>query len=136
MSAQQYPEPVVGLFILNKNDELFLMKSHKWKGKYVVPGGHIEVGETIEQAIIREAKEETALDVTMEKYLCLWEFIAEQGFHKSKHMLFLNYLVRTNSTDVTLNDEGQEYIWVPIKDALKIPMEKYTKLTVVKYLVT
>ena len=41
----------------------------KWGNLWVVPGGHIEYGETIEEAIKREMKEETNLDIKLEKIL-------------------------------------------------------------------
>ncbi len=134
MTVKQYPEPVVGAFILNPQGKLFLMKSHKWKDRYVVPGGHIELGEKIEEALQREVMEETTLTVSDPKFLCIHEFISEEGFHTKKHMLFLNFLVKTKSTNVTLNDEAEAYIWVTIEEALKLPLEKYTKMTIEEHL--
>ena len=53
----------MGALIINSNDEILLVKSHKWiEKKWTVPGGHIELGETAHDAIIREVKEETNLD--------------------------------------------------------------------------
>ena len=63
--SQQYPEPTVGALIFNLEGKLFLMRSHKWRGQYAVPGGHIELGETMEQALRREVKEETNLDLSL-----------------------------------------------------------------------
>ena len=63
MNKQKYPEPTVGALIFNQEKEIFLMTSPKWKGKYVIPGGHIEMGEEIEQALRREIKEETNLNI-------------------------------------------------------------------------
>ncbi len=57
--SQVYPEPTVGALIVNKEGKILLTKSHKWFDKYTLPGGHIEVGETMKEAIIREVKEET-----------------------------------------------------------------------------
>lgn len=57
MTDQRYPEPTVGALILNLQGQLFLMKSPKWRGKYVVPGGHVELGESLEEALRREIKE-------------------------------------------------------------------------------
>ena len=51
--AQHYPEPTVGALIFDPQGRLFLMQSHKWAGKYVVPGGHVELGETLEAEIGR-----------------------------------------------------------------------------------
>ncbi|HLD07378.1 MAG TPA: NUDIX domain-containing protein [Candidatus Nanoarchaeia archaeon] len=58
-----YPEPCVGGLVLNPEQKILLIKSEKWFGKYVLPGGHIELGETMEQALQREMREETGLDV-------------------------------------------------------------------------
>ena len=44
MADQIFPEPTVGVFIFNQAGEILLLKSHKWPGKYVVPGGHVELG--------------------------------------------------------------------------------------------
>ncbi|ADL12770.1 NUDIX hydrolase [Acetohalobium arabaticum DSM 5501] len=54
----KYPEPTVGAVIFNPDDEILLCKSNKWDNKYVIPGGHIELGERMEKALIREIKEE------------------------------------------------------------------------------
>ena len=50
MTNQKYPEPTAGELIINQEGKIFLMKSHKWHGQYVIPEGHIELGETIEEA--------------------------------------------------------------------------------------
>lgn len=37
----KYPEITVGALILNPFGEMLLLKSHKWRNKLVIPGGHI-----------------------------------------------------------------------------------------------
>ena len=56
MVDQIFPEPTIGIFIFNQTGEMLLLKSHKWPGKYVVPGGHVELGEQLEEAAIRKAR--------------------------------------------------------------------------------
>jgi nucleoside triphosphatase len=132
---QQYPEPIAGAFILNSKGKLFLIKSHKWQNLYCVPGGHVEVGETIEQALKREVKEETQLDVYDPEFLGVYDFIPDGTYWKQKHMIFLNYRLKTKGRKVVLNEEAQEYIWITPKKALQLPLEKYTKLTIESYLI-
>ena len=69
MTDQVFPEPTVGVFIFNKAGEVLLLKSHKGPEKYVVPGGHVELGERLEQAAVREAMEETGLDIYDLKFI-------------------------------------------------------------------
>lgn len=134
VAEQQYPEPTVGALIFNPEGKLFLMKSHKWRGQYCIPGGHIELGERIEDALRREVKEETNLDVYDLEFVSLQEFIYDEQFWKRSHFLFLDYACRTDGTDVRINEEAQEYTWVTPDEALALPVERYTRLVIQEYL--
>ena len=131
MSTQQFPEPTVGLFIFNPKGEILLIKTHKWLGKYAVPGGHIELGETAEQAAKREAKEETGLDIYDLKFICWAEMIYDKLFFKKKHYVFIDYICKTKSTKVKLNDEAEDYLWIDPCEAVKLKtIEPYAKKTI------
>jgi nucleoside triphosphatase len=134
MAAQAYPEPTVGALILNPNDELFMMRSHKWKDMYVLPGGHIELGERMEDALRREILEETGLEIFDIEFLAFTEFIYDKAFWKRRHFIFFDYVCRTTSTRVTLNHEAQEYVWVPLDEAQSYPVEPYTRRVIEVYL--
>lgn len=127
MTEQLFPEPTVGVFIFNPAGELLLLKSHKWPGKYVVPGGHVEVGERIEEAAVREAKEETGLDIYDLKFILFQQFIHDPSFWKHKHFIFFDFACRTDSLEVKLNDEAEEYVWVRLEAALELPLDSYTR---------
>jgi nucleoside triphosphatase len=131
---QQYPEPTVGAMILDPQGKLFLMRSHKWRDQYVIPGGHIEVGESIEQALRREIKEETGLDIDHIEFIGFQEFILDDAFWEKRHFIFFDYACTTESIQVTLNDEAQEYAWVPLAEALNWPIEPYTRSTIQRYI--
>ena len=83
-----YPEPTVGAIILNNKNEILLVKSNKWKGSYVIPGGHIEFGEDIENALQREIMEETGLNIYDIKLLGLQQCIYNDKFYE-KSISFL-----------------------------------------------
>jgi nucleoside triphosphatase len=130
MADQIFPEPTVGAFIFNPHGELLLLKSHKWPGRYVVPGGHVELGERNEEAVIRESKEETGLDVYEIEFINFQEFIYDPSFWKPKHFIFFDYACKTDSTDVHLNDEAEEYIWVPFSASVELPLDAYTRTSI------
>lgn len=134
MVEQQNPEPTCGALIFNPAGKVFLMKSHKWKDKYVIPGGHVELGEKIENALKREIKEETGLDIFDIEFICFQEFIFDDAFWKKKHFIFFDFACKTDSTNIKLDSEGQEFVWVTLKEALKLPIEPYTRRTIEEYL--
>jgi len=126
MAEQLFPEPTVGALIFNPEDKLFLMKSHKWGGRYVIPGGHIELGESAHDALKREIKEETGLDIFDIEFIGIQDFIFDPAFWKKRHFVFLDYACKTNSSEVKLNSEGQEFGWFSLDDVAKMPVEPYT----------
>lgn len=127
MTDQIFPEPTVGVFIFNPDGEVLLVKSHKWPERYVVPGGHVELGERIEEAVIREAKEETGLDVYDLKFILFQQFIYDASFWKKRHFIFFDYACKTDSLAVELNHEAQEHVWVGLEAALRLPLDSYTR---------
>lgn len=134
MSKQQFPEPTVGVFIFNPQGKLLLLESHKWPGKYVVPGGHVELGERLEQAAVREAKEETGLDIYNLEFINFQQFIYDPAFWKRRHFIFFDFAARTDNAEVTLNEEAQRYIWVEPREALRLPLDSYTRTSIETWL--
>jgi len=62
------------VIVYNKKIVLIKRKNPPFQGHFALPGGFVEVGETVETAAVREAKEETGLDVTIanpEQPLCV-----------------------------------------------------------------
>jgi nucleoside triphosphatase len=100
----------------------------------VVPGGHVELGERIEEAAVREAKEETGLDIYDLEFINFQQFIYDPAFWKKRHFIFFDYAAKTDSTDVALNDEAQEYIWITPKEALGLELDVYTRVSIETYL--
>ncbi|MFT3890732.1 MAG: NUDIX domain-containing protein [Anaerolineales bacterium] len=130
MADQLFPEPTVGVFIFNQANELLLLKSHKWPGKYVIPGGHVELGERLEDAAIRETKEETGLDVYDIEFINFQQFIYDPSFWKPRHFIFFDYACKTDSVHVQLNDEAEEHLWTPLEAAVQLPLDVYTRTSV------
>ncbi len=132
MADQLFPEPTIGAFIFNPSGELLLLKSHKWPGMYVVPGGHVELGERIEDAVTRETKEETGLDVYDINFINFQEFIYDPSFWKPRHFIFFDYACKTDSLEVQLNEEAEEYVWVRLDEAVDLPLDTYTRTSINK----
>ena len=133
--SQVYPEPTVGALIVNKQGKILLTKSHKWFDKYTLPGGHIEVGETMKEAVAREVKEEVGLDVEVAEMLLMQEAIFTEEFWKRKHFIFFDFLCKSKDQQVKLDGrELQEYVWEYPGAAFRLNLDSFTKKTLERYL--
>ena len=130
-----YPEPTVGALIVNKEGKILLAKSHKWFDKYTLPGGHIELGETMEEALKREVREEVGLDIEVVEFLTMHEAIYAKEFYKKKHFIFFDFLCRAGEQRVKLDhDEIQDFIWEYPGAAFNLDLDSFTWKTVAKYM--
>lgn len=114
----QFPITTVGALIFNPAREVLMIRTHKWSNLWGIPGGKIKWGEAAEDALLREIKEETNLDVTNIQFAMVQDCIRSKEFFKEAHFVLLNYTCDTISTAVTLNDEAEEYQWLPLSRAL------------------
>ncbi len=135
MAKQVYPEPTVGGLVVNEEGKILLVKSHKWFNNYTLPGGHIELGETMVEAVRREVKEEVGLDVEVLEMLLMQEAIFTPEFWKKKHFIFTDFLCHIKDQQVKLDqDEIQEYLWVYPGAAYSLKLDSFTRRTLDKYL--
>ena len=124
----QRPLITVGALIFNQNREILLVKTHKWKDKFGLPGGKIDLGETAERALIREIKEETNLDIQNIEFVLWQEVIFSEEFYKPQHFIFFNYTCDTlDETQIMLNDEAQSYVWLGLGEALSLDLNEATR---------
>lgn len=95
------------LCLLYKDNQILLQNRTKkdWKG-YTLPGGHVELGESFVDAVIREMKEETNLDVVHPQLCGVKQFPIENG----RYVVFL-FKSNQFSGELKSSDEG-EMIWV------------------------
>ena len=99
------------LCLIHKGDSYLLQDRVKkdWKG-YTLPGGHIEPGESIVDAVIREMKEETGLTIKSPRLCGVKQFPIEGG-------RYIVFLFETDRFEGKLadSDEGKMH-WVKVSD--------------------
>ena len=87
-------EHVVLAYIERDNKYLMLLRNKREhdinKGKYIGVGGHMEKGETKEEALVREIKEETNLDVLDYEYRGKIEFIDTANHHEMMYLFHVS----------------------------------------------
>jgi 8-oxo-dGTP diphosphatase len=104
-------------FIVNSNKEILILKrqnSEVYNDLWDVPGGKLEEGDSLLEAITREIKEETGLK--LEKIIAVLSSSKFQGQASDKPIIFRNiYLVKANG-DVVISSEHVEYKWIKVLD--------------------
>lgn len=132
---QVFPEPTVGALIVNNEGKILLARSHKWFDKYTLPGGHIEVGESMTDAVRREVKEEVGLDVEVVQMLLIQEAIFASEFYEKKHFIFIDFYCKSKDQQVKLDhDEIRDSIWVFPGAAYNLKLDSFTRKTIDSYL--
>jgi len=120
------PIATVGALIHDGQGKVLMIRTHKWSNLWGIPGGKIERGETCEAALIREIREETALEISGIQLVMVQESIFSPTFIRPEHFILLNYLAKADSYDVTLNDEAEEFRWVTIEEAFTLELNTAT----------
>jgi len=123
----KWPIVTVGGIILNKKNQILLIKTNKWSGLYGTPGGKVDYGESLEGALIREIKEETNLSIKDIQFIFYQDCIEHPEFYKPRHFLLMNFIAHIDPGEVSLNYESEHYRWEKIEDALKLPLNTPTK---------
>lgn len=120
------PIATVGALIHDGKGKVLMIRTHKWSNLWGIPGGKIERGETCEAALIREIREETSLEVSDIRFVVVQESIFSPSFIRPEHFILLNYLAKTDSHEVTLNDEAEEFRWVTMEEAFALELNTAT----------
>ena len=82
-------------------------------GLYTLPGGGVELGETLEQAVVREVREETALEIELIALAGYRQAIARDGEGRiERHFVILPFAARWITGEVLLNDELTDARWL------------------------
>jgi 8-oxo-dGTP diphosphatase len=87
--------PVVGVgAVVIKDGKVLLIKRGKepLRGRWLVPGGTVELGETLREAVIREVREETGLDVVPLEMLTVVDHIDRPEGRVLHHYVIVDYL--------------------------------------------
>ncbi|MFE4525818.1 NUDIX hydrolase [Cytobacillus firmus] len=122
---------VTYVLIFDEQDENVLMVKNKGKNAsyYTLPGGAVEPGETLEEAAIREVKEETGLDVEISDGFSVSEAFFEERGH---HAIFFTFRgkITGGEINISLPEEIEEITWMNSEKA-----EDYIHITDTKGLI-
>jgi len=122
------PIATVGALIFDQRGKVLMIRTHKWSNLWGIPGGKIKWGEPSIDALRREIKEETNLEVDNIEFVLVQDCIHSKEFYRDAHFVLLNYTCKcSGGSDVILNDEAREFRWVSIEEALKLAINQPTR---------
>jgi 8-oxo-dGTP diphosphatase len=114
--SKDIPVCAVGAIVLEKGEVLLVRRNHAPAlGQWSLPGGRVEWGETLREAIAREVREETGVNIEVEGLAGIAERILpdDEGTIEY-HYVILDFWARPKSRELTPGDDASEARWVPV----------------------
>jgi 8-oxo-dGTP diphosphatase len=108
------PEVCVGAVVVEDGRLLLIRRGHgPAQGEWSVPGGRVEAGELMAEAVVRELAEETGLEGVCGELIGWVERVGE-----SHHFVILDFAVTLLDPDAepVAGDDAEEAAWVPLHD--------------------
>ena len=97
----KHPSPTVDIIIEMQGGGIILIKRKNPPFGWALPGGFVDYGESLESAAIREAKEETSLDITLTSQFHTY---SDPQRDPRKHTITTVYLAKADGTPLAADD--------------------------------
>lgn len=110
------PVVAVGAIVIDKGAILLVKRDREpAKGLWSLPGGRVEVGESLREALVREVREETGIEVDVDGMIGTAERIVRNDEGDiAFHYVILDYVCTARSVDIKAGDDAAEVRWVPV----------------------
>ena len=132
MKQYKNPIPTVDAIIQNSSSILFVKrKKDPFKNQYALPGGFVNEGETIEEAIKREVYEETSLEVHPIDILGVY---SDPKRDPRGHMMTVVFIVLVIKGNPIAGDDADKTEWIPLEKLNDINIAFDHKLIINDYL--
>lgn len=105
------PKPCIIVAVIKGNQILLLKQSYIFENSKVLVSGYVTNGETVEQTVYREVKEETGIEVKNIKYL-------GSEYLKSKEIIMLTFMAKYESGIIDKSEEVEWVDWDNIESAI------------------
>lgn len=108
--------------VLNENDEILMVKTYR--GGWVFPGGQVEVGENVIDAVKREIMEEAGIDIEVGEVFCIssntGKYPGYNGVKEVPTKIMLDFICKAKSGTPRPSVENSESAYVPKDKVLEL----------------
>jgi mutator protein MutT len=111
--------PIVGVgAVVIRDQKVLLIKRDKepLAGRWIVPGGAVELGETLTDAVVREVEEETGLRVRPRRVVLVFDRIERSGAAVQYHYVIVDYLCDLEGGSLRAGSDARDAAWVTAED--------------------
>jgi len=134
---REYPDtPLVGVgaIIIEGGRVVLIRRGHApLEGKWSIPGGVLEIGETLRKAAVREALEETGLAVEPGELLGVFERVIPDDTGRMKyHYVLIDFLCRRVAGELEAGDDASEVSWFGREQLQALELARETEEVILK----
>jgi len=117
--SREYPDrPIVGVgAVIVDGDRVLLVRraNPPLQGEWSVPGGAVEIGETLEAAVAREVLEETGLQIEVGPIVEVLDRIRLDPDGRARyHFVLVDFVCQPNGGALACASDAQDAMWVPL----------------------
>ncbi|MFO7273770.1 MAG: NUDIX hydrolase [Bacillota bacterium] len=119
-----YPMPSCHALIRDGDRVLLVQRATPpLQGYWGLPGGRVELGETVQEALLREVREETGLEVAVERYLGYMDAIDRDEAGRVRFHYVVHYFAaRPAGGTLAAADDAADVRWVALSELERLPV--------------
>lgn len=111
--ASERPIVGVGAVVLREGRVLLIRRGKEpLKGRWLIPGGTVELGETLEEAVAREVREETGIAVRAREVVLVFDRIERAGSDVIYHYVIVDYLCEDLGGELCPGSDAEDAAFV------------------------
>ena len=135
--AREYPaHPVVGVgaVVVRDGKALIVKRAHEpRKGEWSLPGGLLELGESLQDAVRREIREETSLDITVGPIIETFDRVHRDEAGKIRyHFVIVDFVCWPNGGEAVPGSDAEGVAWVTAGEIDDYAVNAHAKAVIVK----